>query len=58
MRNIVTDLGAGTAADLGQIHDLFTRADEFYCWYREALLNLKSNQDVPKPIEWVPISDH
>ena len=58
MGNVVTDLGARTAVDLTQIHDLFTRADEFYRWYREALLNRKRNQDVPKPTEWIPISDH
>jgi hypothetical protein len=46
------------AADLAYIHYLFTTADEFYRYYREALLNLEGNRNQPKPTEWIPISKH
>ena len=52
------DLGAAIAAELAQVHQIFTKADEFYRCYREALLNLERHRDVPKPAEWIPISEH
>jgi hypothetical protein len=50
------DLGAQIAAELAYLHYIFARADEFYRYYREALLNLESNRDKPKPSEWIPIT--
>jgi hypothetical protein len=52
------DLGAQIAAELAYLHYIFARADEFYRVYREALLNLESNRDKPKPSEWIPLSEH
>ena len=52
------DLGAIVAAELAEVRQIFTKADEFYRFYREALLNLECNRDKPKPSEWIPISEH
>jgi hypothetical protein len=52
------DFAARLAADLAYIHHLFTKADEFYRYYRQALLNREWGQDEPKPTEWIPVSDH
>jgi hypothetical protein len=54
----VPDLGAQTAAQLAELRHLFRKADEFYRYYREALLNEKWHHDQPRPMEWIPLSDH
>ena len=58
MEKEVLDIGSQTAADLAHIHDLCAKADEFYRYYREALLNLGCNREKPRPTEWIPISNH
>jgi hypothetical protein len=52
------DLSAQIAAELAYLHYIFARADEFYRYYREALLNLERHRDKPKPSEWIPLSKH
>ena len=52
------DFGAKTAAEFAELHEVFRKADEFYRYYREALLNEEGNQDQSKPAEWIPISNH
>jgi hypothetical protein len=56
MENKDLDLGATVAAELAQVRQIFTKADEFYRYYREALLNMERNRNVRKPTEWIPIS--
>lgn len=50
------DFVAKTAMEFAYIHYMFQKADEFYRYYREALLNHESNWNEPKPVEWIPIS--
>jgi hypothetical protein len=56
--NYSIDRARIVAADLARIHYLFTRADEFYRYYREALLNREWDRKEPMPQEWIPISKH
>ena len=52
------DPGAQIAAELAFLRFLLAGADEFYRTYREMLLNGKGHQDEPKPVEWIPLSEH
>jgi hypothetical protein len=52
------DLGAAVAAELAQVRQIFTKADEFYRYYQEALLNRERHRKELKPTQWIPISEH
>jgi hypothetical protein len=58
MERNAPDLGAKIAAEFAHLHRIFARADEFYRYYREALLNQECQRKKPKPTEWIPISEH
>jgi hypothetical protein len=45
------------AADLAHLHYVLMRADEFYRYYREAIMNLECNRGKTKPKEWIPLSN-
>ena len=52
------DPGAQVAAELAFLRVLLAGADEFYRTYREMLLNGEADRDEPKPVEWIPLSEH
>jgi hypothetical protein len=52
------DLGAVVAAKVAQVRQIFTKADAFYRYDREALLNREHHRKELKPTGWIPISEH